>query len=151
MVEIDYQLVLDVNRAYAVLGSESKLDSVFEFLKQNDLEAVYEEADIPEEHRDIQYHTVREFDMSDPSEAQDCIDFLGKSNFSQDVLVRVRNADQSSEEHRESLEHRIKGFHESNSYMTDGIRTCVLVSGVDRLTKYDRTLSGRIFSPHRLL
>lgn len=82
------------------------------------------------------------------SEAKECIDYLGHQHgFSEDVLIRIRNVDDASEEHRENLEHRIKGFHERHSYGMDSPSTCVLVSGTDTLTKYDPTLSGRIYGP----
>lgn len=149
MVKFDYSTILHANNAYAVLGNENTLDSLFNLLRQNDLEDIYEEAGISKENRDIGYGTVKEFDMS--SEAQECINYLGNTHgFSEDVLIRIKNVDDASEEYHEQLEHRIKEFHEKHSYDMNTPSTCVLVSGTDRLTKYDSTLSGRLYTPPEL-
>lgn len=152
MSQYDYELVLDVNRAYAVNGSEEPLDNLFTFLKQEDFEQIYDDADISEEHRDLGYGVVREFDMSTESGSQDAVDFLTDrtNNFEEDVLVRIRNADEAPDDLREDLEHAIKSFHETHSFDTHSPNTCVLVSGADSLTRHDFTLSGRIFSPPEL-
>lgn len=151
MSQFDYKLVLDVNRAYAVAGSRRKLDDLFDFLRRNDFQQIYDDAGISEENRDIHYGTVKEFDMSNKSDAEKCTNFLnGRHSFRDDVLVRVRNADDAPEELREDLEHGIKTFHEQNSFKNGDPSTCVLVSGTDSLTKYDHTLSGRIFGPPEL-
>lgn len=59
MTKFDYKTILNVNCAYAVLGGENTLDSLFNLLHQNDLEDIYEEAGISEENRDIKYGTVK--------------------------------------------------------------------------------------------
>lgn len=151
MVQFDYDLVRRVNRAYAVLGSSQTLDSLYHFLKAEEFEEMYDEVGISENHRDISYGTVKEFNLRDESEATQCVNFLGNNHsFEDNVVVRIRNADDAPDNLREKLEYNIKSFHEKNSYNPNTPSTCVLVSGTDSLTKYDFTLSGRIFSPSEL-
>lgn len=152
MSQFDYKLVIDVNRAYAVNGSRGPLDDLFTFLKRGDFEEIYDDADISEEHRDLGYESVREYDFNNVQDAQECVDFMAsRHDFEGDVLIRVRNADDAPEDIREDFEHAIKSFHEQNSFgPEDDVSTCVLVSGTDSLTQYDFTLGGRIFSPPEL-
>lgn len=151
MVQFDYDLVSKANRAYAVQGSSGVLDELFRFLKSEEFGEMYDAAEISEKHRNLSYGTVREFDLKHKSEAEQCIEFLGGNyGFEDNVLVRIQNADEAPNSLREKLEHRIKSFHEKNSYDPNTPNTCVLVSGTDSLSKYDFTLSGRIFSPPAL-
>ena len=146
MVEIDYDLVRNVNKAYAAIGAEEDMDSLFSFLQAEDFQQIYEEAEISEEHRDLGYSVVKEFDMSNKEEAKDCVEFMGgRHGFTQDVLVRVKNVDDAPDDLDEDFGMIVKSFHENHSYDPDTPSTCVLVSGTDRLTQYDPSLSGRIF------
>jgi hypothetical protein len=98
---------------------------------------------------DLEY--VKEFNLDVESQAQKASDILSKAgNSNQTVGIRLKNYNEDgvSEQDKKDIAHSIKGCWEKRaSRFENRPHTVIILSGDDTVTKYDSTLSGRIYSP----